>query len=495
MSNSPLTFFHRRRRALLGAVAALAIIGGVASSLDLHGPAPRAAHAETTQTVRPSGFADVVARVKPAVVAVIVQQKPREPAASEFNSLPDLSPDDPLYRFFRQFRQEFGHQELGRQRPRAVTAQGSGFFISGDGYLLTNNHVVDGGTSFKIVTDDGKDFTGKLIGRDPRTDLALLKVDADKPFPFVSFSGLQPRVGDWVVAIGNPFGLGGTVTAGIVSARGRDIGAGPYDDFLQIDAPVNRGNSGGPSFNLDGEVVGINTAIFSPSGGSVGIGFAIPSNIAQNVVAQLKKDGAVVRGWLGVQIQPVTEDIASSLGLDHPQGALVADVQHGSPAAKAGIEAGDVVMAINGDPVHDARDLQRRVAALPPGSTHGIELLRKGRKLSLNAEFGKLPIEERQASAAGEDKSSSADLTGLGVILERGAGGVVIASLDPEGAAASHGLHAGDVIIAIGGDKVAKPADVAEKLTEAKKSGRKAVLAHVRSNGKSVFVPLPVAQG
>src|SRR3954465_4038620 len=256
--------------------------------------------------------------------------------------------------------------------------QGSGFFISADGYAVTNNHVVDKAESVEVTTDDGKIHTAKVIGTDPRTDLALIKVEGGNDFPFVRLADQAPRIGDWVLAVGNPFGLGGTVTAGIVSARGRDIGAGPYDDFIQIDAPVNKGNSGGPTFDVDGNVIGVNTAIFSPSGGSVGIAFAIPAGTVKSVVAQLKDKGAVSRGWIGVQIQPVTTDIAESIGLNSAEGALVAEPQTNGPAAKAGIQAGDVITAVNGSAVKDARDLARQIGALAPGSAVNLKVWRKG---------------------------------------------------------------------------------------------------------------------
>ena len=492
MSNNS-SFLARHRRTLLGAAAAIALAGSatLGGALLTHGPST--ARAEVAATVRPSGFADVVARVKPAVVAVIVKRDAAPGPASVQEDVPELSPDHPLYRFFRQFRDR--REQQGQPRG---SAQGSGFFISADGYLLTNNHVVEGGGEYHVVTDDGRDLRAKLVGRDARTDLALLKVDADKPFPFVTFSASQPRVGDWVVAIGNPFGLGGTVTAGIVSARGRDIGSGPYDDFLQIDAPVNRGNSGGPTFNLDGEVIGINTAIFSPSGGSVGIGFAIPSNVAENVVAQLRKDGAVVRGWLGVRIQPVTEEIAGSIGLGEAKGALVADIEPASPAARAGVKPGDVILAIDGTAIRDSRDLQRRVAALKPGSSQRLDVLRRGQKQTVTVEFGQLPGEPEQAQLAPDSEGEPSRLGGLGLTLvpaKRGGEGVTIAAVDPRGPAASQGIRAGDVILDIGGETVAQPADVRAKLADARQSGLRSVLARIRQNGRSLFVALPVQQG
>src|ERR1700722_5100765 len=243
------------------------------------------------------------------------------------------------------------------QRHQVITGEGSGFFISPDGYAVTNNHVVDHAQSVQVTADDGTIYTAKVIGTDKKTDLALIKVDGKKDFSYVKFADAPPRVGDWVVAVGNPFGLGGTVTAGIVSARGRDIGAGPYDDYVQIDAPINKGNSGGPAFDVDGNVIGVNTAIFSPSGGSIGIGFDIPADTAKLVVAQLKSKGNVTRGWMGVQVQPVTADIAESMGLKQAEGALVAEPQAGSPAAKAGLQSGDVIPSVDGTEIHDAREL------------------------------------------------------------------------------------------------------------------------------------------
>src|SRR6059058_1013792 len=325
------------------------------------------AYAQSVQ--RPVGFADIVEKVKPAVISVRVKVA----GGATMMGFEGGSPVPPnVERFFRRFGLPEGlSPEQPRTSPREhlVTGQGSGFFISADGYAVTNNHVVDKATMVEITADDGKTYTAKVIGADPRTDLALIKVDGRSDFPHVALAEKAPRIGDWVLAVGNPFGLGGTVTAGIVSARGRDIGAGPYDDFIQIDAPVNRGNSGGPTFDVDGSVIGVNTAIYSPSGGSVGIAFAIPAETVKSVIGQLKDKGSVSRGWIGVQIQPVTADIADSLGLKGTQGALVAEPQANSPAVKAGIQAGDVITAVNGAPVRDARDLARQIGAMSPGST------------------------------------------------------------------------------------------------------------------------------
>src|SRR6188768_4266368 len=316
--------FTARRLALLASAAGLAIAVVATGTSGFSTPnfpsAIATAHADTMQ--RSTGFADVVEKVKPAVVSVRVKVD----ATAQMMSMNDngeaspMQPGAPLEKFFEQFGGR-GMPKGFPQGKRAVTGEGSGFFISADGYAVTNNHVVDKASTVQVATDDGKTYSAKVIGADPRTDLALIKVEGPS-FPYVKLSEKAPRIGDWVLAVGNPFGLGGTVTAGIVSARGRDIGAGPYDDFIQIDAPVNKGNSGGPTFDVDGNVVGVNTAIFSPSGGSVGIAFAIPASTVTAVVAQLKDKGAVTRGWLGVQMQPVTKDIADSLGMKTEEGAL-----------------------------------------------------------------------------------------------------------------------------------------------------------------------------
>ena len=345
------------RTALLGAAGALALSGAVAGGIVVPHTAyadaqPQAQQADSNSrvlTVNPTSFADVVEHVRNAVVSVKVKMTESAEASEEGDSespqMPQLKPGDPLERFFKQFGQRGGklHQQ---QKPKMTQAQGSGFFITADGYLVTNNHVVEHATDVQVVTDDGTVLPAKVIGTDKKTDLALLKVTKPGSYPFVHWAEKAPRVGDWVIAVGNPFGLGGTVTAGIVSARGRDIGAGPYDDFLQIDAPVNRGNSGGPTFNAAGNVVGVNTAIFSPSGGSVGIGFAIPSEVAQTVIHDLQTKGSVARGWIGVQIQPVTDEIAESARPEgRPRGPSSPSRRTGrsGPASTAGIKSGDVI--------------------------------------------------------------------------------------------------------------------------------------------------------
>jgi len=351
----------------------------------------------------------------------------------------------------------------------------------------------------QVTTDDGKIYTAKVIGTDPRTDLALIKVDG-KEFPYVKLADGAPRVGDWVLAVGNPFGLGGTVTAGIVSARGRDIGAGPYDDFIQIDAPVNKGNSGGPSFDVDGNVIGVNTAIFSPSGGSVGIAFDIPADTVKNVVAQLREKGSVTRGWIGVQIQPVTPDIAEGLGLKKAGGALVSEPQANSPAAKAGIESGDVITAVDGNAVTDARDLARRIGTMAPGTSVKLTVMHQGQEKALSLTLGTLPNEKSASNQEGQQNGTTDnDLPKLGLTLApagKVAGaegsGVVVTAVDPEGLAADHGLKVGDVILDVGGKSVANPADVRKQLVEARKEGKHALLFRVKSGEGTRFVALPL---
>src|SRR5436305_852330 len=376
-------FLSARRLRLLGSVAFLGAAVAFAGPLE-HGNFSQAFWASPAQASEaqqgPAGFADLVAKVRPAVISV---RSTLDESASGTNQndepvVPPFMQGSPFEKFFRQF----GDVPPGTQRHQVITGVGSGFFISPDGYAVTNNHVVDHAKSVQVTTDDGKKYTAKVIGSDPKTDLALIKVEGRSDFAYVKFEDSAPRVGDWVVAVGNPFGLGGTVTAGIISAQGRDIGSGAYD-YLQIDAPIEKGNSGGPTFDLNGKVVGINTAIYSPSGGSVGIGFDVPAQTAQSAIAQLKDKDAVTRGGLGVQIQPITSGIAGSLGLKSTEGALVDETQANSPAAKAGRQSGDVITAVNGKPVKDSRDLARQVAALAPGNSVKFDLLRKGETKTL----------------------------------------------------------------------------------------------------------------
>lgn len=507
MTSSPNPSSSRRKR-LLAAVASVAIAGAIGAGAIASGTAPVLAEAVRVEAPQVPSFADVVQRVSPAVVSVRVKSKV-QPAADDSmffgpRAFEDLPNDHPLKRFFREFRGEqdrdggrrFEHRER-RERMRP-TSQGSGFFISEDGYLVTNNHVVDGGSEFTIVTDSGDEMDAKLIGADPRTDLAVLKVDSSNKFTYVDFADDgKVRVGDWVVAVGNPFGLGGTVTAGIVSARGRDIGAGPYDDFIQIDAAVNRGNSGGPAFNLNGEVVGVNTAIFSPSGGNVGIAFAIPASTAREVVQDLIKDGSVSRGWLGVQIQPVTKDIAESLGLSGEKGALVSDVPADGPAKKAGITAGDVITAVDGKEVPSPRELARLIAGVQPGKSVDVSLWRNGKSENVQVDVGTMPGAEKQAKVdepAPADANLLEDL-GLTVTRNEDGKGVVVTDVEPGSDAADRGIQAGDVIVSVNSKDVSSGDDVTAAVAEAAKTGRKAVLMQVMREDTSRFVALPVEQG
>jgi serine protease Do len=487
-----------RRLVLLAGVAGLSttLLFGNLIPRTIDPAFPAIAHAETMQ--RPAGFADIVEKVKPAVISVRVKLDAGA-RTSSFDGASPFAPNSPMERFFRRFGLPDGATpDEPRPRNRLVTGQGSGFFISADGYAVTNNHVVDKAEMVEVTTDDGKTYSAKVIGTDSRTDIALIKVEGRSDFPFVKLADKAPRIGDWVLAVGNPFGLGGTVTAGIVSARGRDIGAGPYDDFIQIDAPVNKGNSGGPTFDMDGNVIGVNTAIFSPSGGSVGIAFAIPAQTVQSVVAQLKDKGTVVRGWIGVQIQPVTTEIAENLGLKNAEGALVAEPQANGPAAKAGIEAGDVITAVNGTPVKDARDLAKQIGALSPGSTAKLTVWRSGGEKTIALNLAEMPSqrEARLSSPdAGTPGGSEVPRLGLtlapsGQVAGSGSEGVVVTEVDPNGIASEHGLKTGDVILEVGGKKVANPGDVRTALNEAQKTGKRTILMRVKSQEGTKFVAL-----
>ncbi|PDT79440.1 Do family serine endopeptidase [Bradyrhizobium sp. C9] len=510
------SLFSARKLALMASV--VAGLGAATYGFSpTHNPADlftTPAHAQVNNEVKkvqqPVGFADIVERVKPSVISVKVNI--REKVAKDDSGNNDDSPfqpGSPMERFFRRFGGPDGLPPGLRGGPRGggvVTGQGSGFFISADGYAVTNNHVVDGADKVEVTTDDGKTFSAKVIGTDPRTDLALIKVEGGSNFQFAKLSDTKPRIGDWVLAVGNPFGLGGTVTAGIVSASGRDIGNGPYDDFIQIDAPVNKGNSGGPAFDVSGEVMGVNTAIYSPSGGSVGIAFSIPAQTVKSVVAQLKDKGSVSRGWIGVQIQPVTSDIADSLGMKKAEGALVAEPQANGPAAKAGIESGDVITAVNGEPVKDARELARTIGGLAPGNAVKLNVLHKGQDKTVNLTLGQLPNTlEAKADTDNSDKGNSSrgtDVPKLGLTVApansvAGAGkeGVVVTEVDPKSAAAERGFKEGDVILEVAGKSVGTAGEVRDAITAARSDNKNSVLMRVKSGGSSRFVAVPLAKG
>jgi serine protease Do len=493
-----------RRIILMSSAAGLAVallIAGPGGYLPHAMPAWRLAAQAADATSQPvAGFADLVAKVKPAVIAVRVKLDEPQSAVEDEEDQGDsgngnIEPGPPMERFFRQYG--FGQQHNFRHHHQ-ITGEGSGFFISADGYAVTNYHVVDHAKSVQVTADDGTIYTAKVIGTDQKTDLALIKVEGKNDFPFVKFADHTPRVGDWVVAVGNPFGLGGTVTAGIVSARGRDIGAGPYDDYMQIDAPINKGNSGGPAFDVNGDVVGVNTAIYSPSGGSVGIGFDIPAATAKMVVAQLKEHGQVTRGWLGVQIQPVTASIAEALGLKKAQGAIVDEVTSNSPAAKAGLESGDVVTGVNGASIKDARELTRTIGASAPNSTVKLDVLRNGQAKTLEVALGQMPS-ENQAKAESTGPTEDQGFH-LGVMLAPAdrygpdAKGVIITAVDPDGVAAQQGLEQGDVILNVNGSAVSSPSQVRQALADAKSQGKHDVLVKVKARKSTVFVAIPLAQ-
>ena len=481
-------------------LAAAALIATSALGLALGNSVPFAAAETATQPTietpygrAPLSFADLVAKVSPAVVSINVKGDVKVADNDmQIPGMPDLPEDNPLYDFFKQFRKGMP------QAPTAPTpslAQGSGFFISPDGLVVTNNHVVEDAEDITVTLEAGEKYPAKLIGSDPRTDVALVKVNAEgKTFPFVEFSSKDPRVGDWVLAVGNPFGLGGTVTAGIISAHNRDIGSGPYD-YLQIDAAVNRGNSGGPAFDLDGKVVGMNTAIFSPSGGNVGIAFAVPAVLVKEVVSELQSHGTVDRGWLGVVIQNVSDDIADSIGLAEAKGAMITKVTEDGPAAKEDLKPGDVIVEVNGEKIADSRDLARKIAELHPDTDVKLSIARYGEQRQVTMKLGTFPSSKKLA-ALEEDKPADTgeQMKDLGLSLAPavkfpGAGdeGVVITEVDPQSDAADKGLKPGDVILQVAGVTVSEPSDVA--------AGVKKAIAGAKSDKDTVKVLMQVKTG
>src|SRR5262245_12000756 len=486
-------FWSKRRVVLLASVAAVGagvlLAGPTYPPVALSGTSALAIEAAQPQ----AGFADLIEKVKPAVISVRVkiEQAADQTDGSGNSRMEQFGDSEGLQRFFRQFGMPDMQNapNFRMQQPRGrqmVTGQGSGFFISADGYAVTNFHVVDHAKTVEVQTDDGKTYTAKVVGADQKTDLALIKIDGDKKFAFVEFSDKQPRVGDWVVAVGNPFGLAGTATAGIISARGRDIGAGPYDDFLQIDAPINKGNSGGPAFNSDGKVIAVNTAIYSPSGGSVGIGFGIPADTVKTVVAKLKDKGYVDRGWIGVQVQPVTAAIADSLGMRNAEGALVSEAQANGPAAKAGLQSGDVITAVNSDAVRDSRDLAKKIGAIAPGSKVTLSILRKGERQNVTLALESIP-NERQAKADtgaqandGDGRRSAPTLAPADPNSGADAKGLVITGVQQDSPAAENGLKTGDVILDVSGKAVSSVDEVRKAVKDARSAGRGSVLMRVK---------------
>src|SRR5215471_17508607 len=460
-------------------------------------------------------FAPLVKKVLPAVVNISVTEKPGSDQASA--QMPEDFRGAPFDEFLRRFFDQHGgsDQREGRVMPRPFgggpddegsgpgrIALGSGFIVDPSGLVVTNNHVVGEAAKVSVTLQDNSKYAAKVVGRDSRTDIAVLKIKADKPLPYVAFGDSNTaQIGDWVIAVGNPFGLGGSVTTGIVSARGRDIHAGQFDDFLQIDAPINRGNSGGPTFNLQGQVIGINTAIYSPNGGSVGIGFAVPSNVAKNVVAQLEQHGKVSRGWLGVQIQEVTPAIAASLGLQGERGALVAAVTQNSPGARAGLKQGDVILSFNGTEVGRLHDLPRLVAAAAPDSHAKMKVWRNAQAIELEAMIGELSNSDQVASAAGGEEGATAHADAMGMHfaplnkelrqelhIGKDVKGVAITRVDPGSLADDVGLTAGDVVVAVDQQPVTTPQEAAAKLKEIAGSPKKSALLLLNRHGVTQYV-------
>lgn len=511
-SAAPLRGQGRAVRAF--AIAGLLGVGALAlSAIEAPGPAqaqlkPSDPGVQTPYGRAPLTFADIVDKVKGAVVSISVTNGDKDKTAGKeaegrrFGGIPDLPDDHPLKDFFKNLPKDFQQP----QRPnRPQLAQGSGFVISADGYVVTNNHVIDGAAKIEVSFDDQEKLEAELVGTDARTDLALIKIKnskSSKSFKHVTFTARPARVGDWVIAVGNPFGLGGTVTAGIVSALTRDIGSGPYD-FLQIDAAVNRGNSGGPTFNLDGEVIGVNTAIFSPSGGNVGIAFAVPAKTAENVIEQLKKQGKVSRGWLGVKIQNVDDDTAASLGLDRARGALVGEVTPGGPAEASGLKARDVVLAVNNEAIDDSRDLARKIAAFNPDTTVDVKVWRNAAEQLVKVKLGTFPNSTEELARLEQGKpmpQTSTELEQLGLKLAPvGADGVkdgvAIADVGSGSDAAQKGLKAGDVILEVQGEPVKSVEDVISGVKKARDLGRRAVLLHIRTGEQKRFVALQLKKG
>ena len=496
------------------ALALLVGIGGVSTAFVMTGQTATAQVQNAAQIVVPeavqpqAGFADLVEAVKPAVVSILVEaeESPRamqRGGGREFNfDFPDLPEGHPFRDFFDQFGDQFGQQGPGApgegRSPRQFMAAGSGFVISADGYVVTNNHVVENATKVTVVFDDGSEQVAEIVGTDERTDLAVLKIEGED-LPFVNFEEEASRVGDWVVAVGNPFGLGGTVTVGVISGSGRNIGGSNYGDFLQIDAAVNTGNSGGPAFNTKGEVVGVNTAIDSPNGGNVGIAFAIPAATVKGIVDQLIDSGSVTRGYLGVGIQDVTRDIADGVGLEDAKGAIVTNVAEDGPAGPAGIESGDIVTAVDGDQIDDALDLSRTIAGKSPDSAVELTIWRDGAETTVSVTLGTLNEEaaaaEEQTAPTPPEAVPSESSVGLTLVPNSdGSGGLLVQNVDPESQAAEKGIAVGDAITEVNNTPVNTLEEFEAAIEAVKAKGLNTALVKASRDGNARFIGLPLGE-
>ncbi len=504
---------HRRiaAAALLGLGATFAL-----PALPLIAPAGSAL-AQVAPRGAPSSFADLADKVKPSVVSIQVSGSPRVAQGGTAQRgqpprggprLPESIPEE-----YRKFFEDFLGKGLpgapGGQGQLPPTSMGSGFVISEDGFVVTNNHVVENGSKYVITFDNKKKYEAEFIGSDARTDVALLKIKGGDRFPAVPFAKKDSRVGEWVIAVGNPFGFGGTVTAGIVSAMSRDLdGSTALNDFIQIDAAVNRGNSGGPTFNMDGEVIGVNTAIYSPSGGNVGIAFAIPARTVVEIVNQLKSGGTVSRGWLGVQIQNVDDDAAAALGLPEARGAIIGAVTPNGPAQASGLKDGDTILTVDTTKIADSRDLARKIAGYAPNSQVAVGIIRNGKPETINVKLGDfkdasgaqtVPAKAEPSKPAG----NATELSSLGLTLAAPGStqakavrdGVLITDVAGTSDAAQKGLKAGDVILDVFGQVTNSPADVAKAVDDAEKQGRAVVMLRVKSGEAARYVPVKIKKG
>ncbi|WEK02757.1 MAG: Do family serine endopeptidase [Candidatus Devosia phytovorans] len=492
------------------ALALLVGIGGVSTAFVMTGQAANAQVQNVAQITVPeaaqphAGFADLVEAVKPAVVSILVEaeEAPQQggPRGRDFDfNFPDLPEGHPFKDFFNQFGGPGGpgNRPDQPQAPRHFMAAGSGFVISADGYIVTNNHVVENATKVTVVFEDGTEKVAEIVGTDERTDLAVVKIEGED-LPFVGFENDASRVGDWVVAVGNPFGLGGTVTVGVISGQGRNIGGSNYGDFLQIDAAVNTGNSGGPAFNTQGEVVGVNTAIYSPNGGNVGIAFAIPAATVKGIVNQLIDSGTVTRGYLGVGIQDVNRDIADGVGLASAKGAIVSNVAEDGPAGPAGIKSGDIITAVDGDAIDDALDLSRTIAGKSPDSSVELTIWRDGAETTLSVQLGTLNEEalaQADEPAAPTPPAALPSESSVGLTLvpnSDGNGGLLIQDVDPESAAAQKGLTVGDAILEVNNAPVNSLDEFEAALDAVKAQGRNTALVKASRDGNDTFIGLPL---